>query len=54
MVVIRESLRDSNVCRVGQVLSPIGCISIRVATTLSYEWQLVRCSHLIVWLLYLD
>jgi hypothetical protein len=35
MVVIRKSLRESSVCRVGQVLSPAGCISIRVTTTLS-------------------
>jgi hypothetical protein len=35
MVVIRESLRESSVWRVGQVLSPAGCISIRVTTTLS-------------------
>jgi hypothetical protein len=35
MVVIRESLRESSILRVGQVLSPAGCISIRVAVTLS-------------------
>jgi hypothetical protein len=35
MVVIRESLRESSVWRVGQVLSPAGCISIRVTATLS-------------------
>jgi hypothetical protein len=35
MVVIRESLRESSVWRVGQVLSPVGCISIQVAATLS-------------------
>jgi hypothetical protein len=35
MVVLRESLRESSVWRVGQVLSPAGYISIRVATTLS-------------------
>jgi hypothetical protein len=35
MVVIRESLWESSVWRVGQVLSPTWCISIRVATTLS-------------------
>jgi hypothetical protein len=28
MVVIRESLRESSVWRVGQVISPAGCISI--------------------------
>jgi hypothetical protein len=35
MVVILESLRESSVCRVGQVLSLAGCISIRVTVTLS-------------------
>ncbi len=35
MVVIRESLRESSVWRVGQVLSPAGCISIWVTATLS-------------------
>jgi hypothetical protein len=35
MVVIRESLQESSVWCVGQVLSPAGCISIRVAATLS-------------------
>jgi hypothetical protein len=35
MVVIRESLRESSVCVVGQVLSLAGCIPIRVAATLS-------------------
>jgi hypothetical protein len=35
MIVIRESLRESSVWRVGQVLSPAGCISIRIAATLS-------------------
>jgi hypothetical protein len=35
MVVIRESLRESSVWRVGHVLSPAWCISIRVAATLS-------------------
>jgi hypothetical protein len=35
MVVIRESLRESSVWRVGQVLSPAGCISIQVVVTLS-------------------
>jgi hypothetical protein len=35
MVVTRESLRESSVWRVGQVLSPAGCISIRVIVTLS-------------------
>jgi hypothetical protein len=34
MVVIRESLQESSVWRVGQVLSPAGCILIRVAMTL--------------------
>jgi hypothetical protein len=35
MVVIHESLRESSVWHVGQVPSPAGCISIRVAATLS-------------------
>jgi hypothetical protein len=35
MVVIRESLQESSVWHVGQVLSPAGCISIRVTVTLS-------------------
>jgi hypothetical protein len=35
MVIIRESLWESSVWRVGQVLSPAGCISIRVTATLS-------------------
>jgi hypothetical protein len=35
MVVICESLRESSVWRVGQVLPPVGCISIRVTMTLS-------------------
>jgi hypothetical protein len=35
MVVIRESLQESIVWRVGQVLSPAWCISIRVTATLS-------------------
>jgi hypothetical protein len=35
MVVICESLRESSVWRVGQVLSPAGCILIRVIVTLS-------------------
>jgi hypothetical protein len=35
MVVILESLRELSVCRVGQVLSPAGCISIQVTVTLS-------------------
>jgi hypothetical protein len=35
MVVIRESLRESSVWCLSQVLSPTGCISIRVALTLS-------------------
>jgi hypothetical protein len=35
MVVIRESLWESSVWRVGQVPSPAGCISIQVAMTLS-------------------
>jgi hypothetical protein len=35
MVIIHESLRESSVWRVGQVLSPAGCISIRVGVTLS-------------------
>jgi hypothetical protein len=35
MVVIRESLRESSMWRVGNVLSPAGCISIRVTATLS-------------------
>jgi hypothetical protein len=35
MVVIPESLRESSIWRVGQVLSPIGCISIRFTMTLS-------------------
>jgi hypothetical protein len=34
MVVICESLQESSVWCVGQVLSSVGCISIRVATTL--------------------
>jgi hypothetical protein len=34
MVVIRESLRESSIWHVGQVLSPGGCISIRVTATL--------------------
>jgi hypothetical protein len=34
-VVIRESLWESSVWRAGQVLSPVGCILIRVAATLS-------------------
>jgi hypothetical protein len=35
MVVIRESLLESSVWCVGQILSPVGCISIRVTVTLS-------------------
>jgi hypothetical protein len=35
MIVIRESLRESSVWRVDQVLSPAGFISIRVTVTLS-------------------
>jgi hypothetical protein len=35
MVVICESLRESSVWRVGQFLSPAGCILIRVTATLS-------------------
>jgi hypothetical protein len=35
MVIIHESLRESSVWRVGQVLSPVVCISIRVGVTLS-------------------
>jgi hypothetical protein len=35
MVVIRESLRESSIWHVGQVLSHVVSISIRVTTTLS-------------------
>jgi hypothetical protein len=35
MVVRCESLRESSIWRIGQVLSPAGCISIRVTVTLS-------------------
>jgi hypothetical protein len=35
MVVMHESLQESSVWRVGQVLSLAGCISIRVTATLS-------------------
>jgi hypothetical protein len=35
MVVIRESLQESSVWRVGRILSPAGCISIQVTVTLS-------------------
>jgi hypothetical protein len=35
MTVIRESLWETSVWRVVQVLSPVGCISIRVTATLS-------------------
>jgi hypothetical protein len=34
MVVICESLRESSIWRIGLVLSPGGCISIRVTATL--------------------
>jgi hypothetical protein len=34
-IVIRESLQESSVWRVGQVLSLAECISIRVTATLS-------------------
>jgi hypothetical protein len=34
MVVIRKSLRELSVWHVGQVLSLVGCISIRVTATL--------------------
>jgi hypothetical protein len=34
-IVICESIWESSVCRVGQDLSPVGCISIRVIVTLS-------------------
>jgi hypothetical protein len=35
MVVICESLWELSIWRVGKVLSPAGCISIRVTVTLS-------------------
>jgi hypothetical protein len=47
MVVTRESPRESSVWRVGQVLSPEGCILIRVTTTLSVmsDSLLLQSSH---------
>jgi hypothetical protein len=35
MVVIHESLRETSIWHVGQVLSPAWCILIRVTVTLS-------------------
>jgi hypothetical protein len=41
MIVIRESLRESSVSRVGQVFPCMVYIDLSHHDTLGYEWQLV-------------
>jgi hypothetical protein len=56
IVVIHECLRESSVWRVGQVLSPVGCISIPVTTILSVMCDnlLLQSSHIMFGVLLMD